>query len=65
MHNNKLRRENELPEKRKKSSPKDFIKVKNDYICPNGIFMRLMKIKPIQHRKTYNDNNFSDNCKEK
>jgi len=34
MHNNKLRRENELPEKRKKSSKKDFIRVKNGYICP-------------------------------
>jgi len=65
MHNNKLRRENELPEKRKKSSKKDFIRVKNGYICPNGRFMRLVKIKPIKHRKPHKDDNLPDNCKEK
>ena len=65
MHNNKLRRENELPEKRKKSSKKDFIRVKNGYICPNGRFMRLIKIKPIKHRKPHKDDNLPDNCKEK
>ena len=65
IHNNKLRRENELPEKRKKSSKKDFIRVKNGYICPNGRFMRLIKIKPIKHRKSHKDDNLPDNCKEK
>ena len=43
-HNNKLRQENEQEEKRKYSSKKDFERVKNGYICPEGRFMRLTKV---------------------
>ena len=41
-------------QKKEKIHPKkkDFIRVKNDYIYPNGFFMRLVKIKPIKHEKT-------------
>ena len=41
-------------QKKEKIHPKkkDFIRVKNDYIYPNGCFMRLVKIKPIKHEKT-------------
>jgi hypothetical protein len=40
-HNNSLRRENGYKEKRKKSTKKDFIRVKNGYICPFGRFRYL------------------------
>ena len=64
-HNNKLRRENEQEEKRKDSSKKDFERVKNGYICPEGRFMRLTKVKPIKHRKPHKDDGLPDNCREK
>lgn len=44
-HNNSLRHENGYKEKRKKSTKKDFIRVKNGYICPFGRFMRLVEVK--------------------
>ena len=46
-HNNSLRRENGYKEKRKKSTKKDFIRVKNGYICPFDRFMRLVEIKKL------------------
>jgi hypothetical protein len=46
-HNNSLRRENGYKEKRKKSTKKDFIRVKNGYICPFGRFMRLVEVKRL------------------
>ena len=64
-HNNKLRRENEQEEKRKYSSKKDFERVKNGYICPEGRFMRLTKVKTIKHRKPHKDDGLPDNCKQK
>ena len=64
-HNNKLRQENELEEKRNNSSKKDFERVKNGYICPEGHFMRLTKVKPIKHRKPHKDDGLPDNCREK
>ena len=48
-HNNSLRRENGYKEKRKKSTKKDFIRVKNGYICPFGRFMRLVEVKKVKH----------------
>ena len=36
-------------EKRKKSTKKDFIRVKNGYICPFGRFMRLVEVKKVKH----------------
>ena len=36
-------------EKRKKSTKKDFIRVKNGYICPFGRFMRLVEVKKKVH----------------
>lgn len=50
-HNNRLRCENEYKEKREKLTKKDFIRVKNGYICPFGRFMRLIKVKKFKHRK--------------
>ena len=64
-HNNKLRHENGLEEKRKKSSKKDFKRVKNGYICPNNRFMRLIKVKTMKHRKPHKDDGLPDNCKTK
>lgn len=64
-HNNKLRQENEQEEKRKDSSKKDFERVKNGYICPEGRFMRLTKVKPIKHRKPHKDDGLPDNCRQK
>ena len=36
---------NEYKEKRKKSTKKDFIRVKYGYICPFDRFMRLVEVK--------------------
>lgn len=64
-HNNKLREENNLEKKRKYSSKKDFERVKNGYICPNGRFMRLIKVKSMKHRKPHKEDGLPDNCKTK
>ena len=64
-HNNKLRSENGIEEKRKDSSIKGFERVKNGYICPDKRFMRLIKVKTVKHRKPHPDDGLPDNCKEK
>ena len=64
-HNNSLRRENGYKEKRKKSTKKDFIRVKNGYICPFGRFMRLVEVKKVKHWKPHNEDNLPDICKTK
>lgn len=64
-HNNKLRREKDLPEKRKSSSRKGFKRVKNGYTCPFGRFMSLVRSKPIKQRKPHKDDALPDICKEK
>ena len=64
-HNNSLRRENGYKEKRKKSTKKDFIRVKNGYICPFDRFMRLVEIKKVKHWKPHKEDNLPDICKTK
>lgn len=49
-YNNKLKYDNRHKEKIQK---KDFITVKNDYICPFGHLMRLIEVKKVKHRKPY------------
>ena len=64
-HNNSLRRENGYKEKRKKSTKKYFIRVKNGYICPFGRFMRLVEVKKVKHWKPHKEDNLPDICKTK
>ncbi len=64
-HNNSLRRENGYKEKRKKSTKKDFIRVKNGYICPFGRFMRLVEVKKVKRWKPHKEDTFPDICKTK
>ena len=64
-HNNSLRRENGYKEKRKKSTKKDFIRVKNGYICPFGRFMRLVEIKMVKRWKPHKEDTLPDICKTK
>lgn len=64
-HNNSLRRENGYKEKRKKSTKKDFIRVKNGYICPFGRFMRLVEVKKVKRWKLHKEDNLPDICKTK
>ena len=52
-------------EKRKKSTKKDFIRVKNGYICPFGRFMRLVEVKKVKHWKPHKEDNLPDICKTK
>ena len=64
-HNNRLRRENGYVEKRKASSKKDFKRVKNGYICPDGRFMNLIQVKDLKHRKPHKDDDLPEICKTK
>ena len=64
-HNNSLRRENGYKEKRKKSTKKDFIRVKNGYICPFGRFMRLVEVKKVKRWKPHKEDALPDICKTK
>ena len=52
-------------EKRKKSTKKDFIRVKNGYICPFGRFMRLVEVKKVKRWKPHKEDNLPDICKTK
>ncbi|WP_407421272.1 transposase [Methanobrevibacter sp.] len=54
-----------LKKKEKNLQKKDFERVKNGYICPNGRFMKKIEVKTIKHRKPHKDDSLPDNCKTK
>ena len=68
QNNNKLRMKNHLPTKEKnynlkKYGKKDFIRVKNGYICKNGQKLELIEIKTINSKKN-NRKGIPDSWKE-
>ena len=65
QHNNKLRQENYLEEKRKNSTRKGFERVKNGYMCPYGRLMKFVESIDIKHRKSHKDDDLPDICKTK
>ena len=65
QHNNKLRRENDLEEKRKNSTRKGLTRVKNGYKCQNGRLIKFIESITVKHRKPHKDDNLPDNCKTK
>ena len=64
-HNNKLRRENDLEEKRKNSTRKGLKRVKNGYKYPHGRLIKFIKSIKINHRKPHKDDDLPDICKTK
>ena len=65
QHNNKLRKEEGLEEKRKDSKRKGIERVKNGYKCKMGRLIKFIESIEIKHRKLHKDDNLPDICKTK
>lgn len=65
QHNNKLRRENGLEEKRKNSTRKGLTRVKNGYKCQKGRLIKFIESITVKHHKPHKDDNLPDICKTK
>ena len=63
QHNNELRQEEGLEQKRKDSKRKGFKRVKNGYLCPFGRLMKCIGSQLVKHRKPHPDDELPDNCK--